>query len=72
VVPKRGLRRHPDARQSGKKIRNDSSALDNRGLLIALWLMGIITSTTIGGFIHVLLVLAIIIVLVNVIRRGKV
>jgi len=46
--------------------------LDNRGLLIALWLMGIITSTTIGGFIHVLLVLAIIIVLVNVIRRGKV
>jgi len=41
-------------------------------ILIALWLLGIITSTTIGGFIHVLLVIAIIIVLVNVIRRGKV
>jgi hypothetical protein len=41
-------------------------------VLIALWLLGIITSTTIGGFIHVLLVIAIIIVLVNVIRRGKV
>lgn len=41
-------------------------------VLIALWLLGVITSTTIGGFIHVLLVIAIIIVLVNVIRRGKV
>jgi hypothetical protein len=41
-------------------------------VLIALWLLGLITSTTIGGFIHVLLVIAIIIVVINVIRRGKV
>ncbi|MHC1787654.1 MAG: lmo0937 family membrane protein [Christensenellales bacterium] len=41
-------------------------------VLIALWLLGIITSTTIGGFIHVLLVIAIIMVLVNVIRRRRV
>jgi hypothetical protein len=41
-------------------------------VLIALWLLGLITSTTIGGFIHVLLVIAIIIVVINVIRRGNV
>ena len=41
-------------------------------VLIVLWLLGLITSYTMGGFIHVLLVIAIIVVLVNVIsgRRG--
>lgn len=33
-----------------------------------LWLLGIVTSNTIGGFIHVLLVIAIIAVLIRVIR----
>jgi F0F1-type ATP synthase assembly protein I len=39
-------------------------------VLIALWLLGMITSTTIGGFIHVLLVIAVIVILVNLFR-GK-
>ncbi len=39
-------------------------------ILIILWLLGIITSYTIGGFIHALLVIAIIILLVRVIK-GK-
>jgi len=41
-------------------------------VLVILWLLGLITSYTMGGFIHVLLVIAIIVVLVNVIsgRRG--
>jgi hypothetical protein len=39
-------------------------------VLIALWLLGMITSTTIGGFIHVLLVIAVIVVVVNLFR-GK-
>jgi hypothetical protein len=39
-------------------------------VLIVLWLLGMITSTTIGGFIHVLLVIAVIVILVNLIR-GK-
>jgi hypothetical protein len=37
-------------------------------ILIILWLLGVITSYTMGGFIHVLLVIAIVVVLVRVIR----
>lgn len=37
-------------------------------LLLLLWLAGMITSYTLGGFIHVLLLLAIIAVLVRVIQ----
>jgi hypothetical protein len=37
-------------------------------VLIALWLLGLISSYTIGGFIHVLLVIAIVVVLIRVIR----
>ena len=39
-------------------------------ILIILWLLGVITAYTIGGFIHVLLVIAIIMVLLRLIR-GK-
>jgi Family of unknown function (DUF5670) len=34
-------------------------------VMIALWLLGLVTSYTMGGLIHVLLVIAIIMVLVN-------
>jgi hypothetical protein len=37
-------------------------------ILLVLWLLGLVTSYTIGGFIHLLLVIAIIMVLVRVIR----
>jgi len=36
-------------------------------VLIVLWLLGMVTSYTMGGLIHILLVIAIIVVLVNVI-----
>lgn len=39
-------------------------------VLIVLWLLGIVTANTIGGFIHILLVIAVIMFLLNVIR-GK-
>jgi hypothetical protein len=39
-------------------------------ILIILWLLGIITSFTLGGFIHILLVVAIILILVRLIQ-GK-
>ena len=41
-------------------------------VLIILWLLGLVTSYTMGGFVHILLVIAIVMVLVNVIsgRRG--
>ena len=36
-------------------------------ILIILWLLGVVTGTAIGGFIHILLVIAIILVLLRVI-----
>lgn len=36
-------------------------------VLIVLWILGLVSSYTIGGFIHILLVIAIIMILVNVI-----
>lgn len=41
-------------------------------ILIILWLLGVVTSYTMGGLIHILLVIAIIMVLVNLISgRGR-
>jgi hypothetical protein len=37
-------------------------------ILLILWLLGFLTSYTIGGFIHVLLVVAIIMILIRLIR----
>ena len=36
-------------------------------VLVVLWLLGLVTSYTMGGLIHVLLVIAIIVVLLNII-----
>ena len=42
-------------------------------ILIVLWLLGLVTSYTMGGLIHILLVIAIIMVLVNLISgRGRI
>ena len=40
-------------------------------VLLILWLLGLVTGATIGGFIHILLVIAIVMVLVNVISGRK-
>jgi Family of unknown function (DUF5670) len=40
-------------------------------VLIILWLLGLLTSYTIGGLIHVLLVVALVMVLVNVLSNRK-
>lgn len=40
-------------------------------ILIILWLLGLVTSYTMGGFIHILLVIAIVVVLLRVIRGEK-
>ena len=41
-------------------------------ILIVLWLLGLVSSYTMGGFIHVLLVIAIVVVLVRVIQGKKI
>ncbi len=40
-------------------------------VLIVLWLLGLVSSYTMGGFIHILLVLAIVVILLNVIGGRK-
>ena len=37
-------------------------------VLIILWLLGFVSSYTMGGFIHILLVLAVVVILVRLIR----
>jgi hypothetical protein len=41
-------------------------------VLIILWLLGLVTSTTMGGFIHALLVVAVVLVLVRIISGRRV
>ena len=41
-------------------------------VLLILWLLGLVTGTTIGGLIHILLVIAIVMILVNLISGRKV
>lgn len=40
-------------------------------ILLVLWALGLVTSYTVGGFIHVLLVVAVIMVLVNLISGRR-
>ena len=41
-------------------------------ILIILWVLGVVTSYTLGGFIHILLGIAIIVVLIRVIKGRKI
>jgi hypothetical protein len=40
-------------------------------ILVILWLLGLVTGTTMGGFIHILLVIAIVVVLLRVISGRR-
>jgi hypothetical protein len=41
-------------------------------ILVALWVLGLATSYTMGGFIHILLVLALIVIAVRLIRGQRI
>jgi len=40
-------------------------------VLLILWVLGLVTSYTLGGFIHILLVIAIIVILIRLIKGEK-
>jgi len=40
-------------------------------ILIILWLLGLVSSYTMGGFVHILLVIAVVVILLNIIRGRK-
>jgi hypothetical protein len=75
-------RQHADWRAvsvNGSRQR-DPSVIDSRRvimletiivILVVLWLLGLVTSYTMGGFIHVLLVIAIVVVLLRVIQGRR-
>ena len=41
-------------------------------VLVVLWLLGLITSFTLGGFIHVLLVIAVIVIIIRLLQGRRV
>jgi hypothetical protein len=41
-------------------------------ILLVLWLLGMVTSYTLGGFIHILLVIAVVVVLIQLIQGRRV
>jgi hypothetical protein len=59
---------HQETKREGNKTMLYTIAV----ILVVLWLLGLVTSTTMGGFIHVLLVIAIVVVLLRVIRGQNV
>ncbi len=58
-------------------VGSESKSKENKMLytiaviLIVLWLLGLVTGYAIGGFIHILLVIAVIMILVNVISGRR-
>ena len=41
-------------------------------ILIVLWLLGLVSSYTMGGFIHILLVLAIVVIVVRLVQGRRI
>ena len=41
-------------------------------ILLVLWMLGLVTSYTLGGFIHILLVLALVVLVVNLVQGRRV
>jgi hypothetical protein len=40
-------------------------------ILVVLWLLGLVSSYTLGGFIHILLVIAVVIIIINLIQGRR-
>lgn len=41
-------------------------------ILVVMWLLGLVTSTTMGGFIHILLVVAVVVILIRVVQGRRI
>jgi hypothetical protein len=62
------------AKDAGRQLKNPKDFFMLYTLavvLIILWLLGLVTGTTMGGFIHILLVIAIVVVLIRVISGRR-
>jgi tryptophan-rich sensory protein len=59
------------ARQPANQSKENFMLYTIALVLVILWLLGLVTGTTMGGLIHILLVIAIIVVLLRVISGRK-
>ncbi len=62
----------PNIAKLGGKIREKQMLYTIAVILIILWLLGVVSSYTMGGFIHILVVIAIVVVLLRVIQNRRV
>lgn len=59
-------------RRSARLVMKEVKMLETiAAILIILWLLGLVSSYTLGGFIHILLVIAIVVILVRVIQGRR-
>jgi hypothetical protein len=65
------LRPAPAGREFGQIEKVRSMLYTIAVVMLILWVLGLVTSTTMGGLIHVLLVIAIVMILVNLISGRK-
>jgi uncharacterized membrane protein YtjA (UPF0391 family) len=59
------------ARQPANQLKANFMLYTIAVILLALWLLGLVTGATIGGFIHILLVIAIVMMLVSLISGRR-
>lgn len=66
-----GLQRPARSQTYGNEVESMDLLWTLAIILLILWLLGLVTSYTLGGFIHILLVLAIVVVLIRVIQGRR-
>jgi len=65
------VRKQPRAAVPKTKLKEKHMLYTIAVILVVLWLLGLVTSYTLGGFIHILLVIAIVMILVNLISGRR-
>ena len=61
----------PAVNQEQNKLKEKHMLYTIAVVLIVLWLLGLVTSYTMGGFIHILLAIAVIMILVNLLSGRR-
>jgi hypothetical protein len=66
-----GRRKHKNAPANKIKTKENNMLYTIAVVLIVLWLLGLVSSYTMGGFIHILLIVAVVMILVNLFSGRK-
>jgi hypothetical protein len=71
VTRHRARRPFGNAHASGQLMKGSNMLYTLAVILLVLWLLGLVSSVTMGGFIHILLVVAVVMILVNLISGRR-